>query len=69
MNQCKRCNSEDLTYKTNYEHLDFESECSVFSNGYECESCGCFHSEEGDYYEYFSSYEENKTPSYLQIMN
>ena len=69
MNQCKRCNSKDLTYKTNYEHLDFESECSVFSNGYECRECGCFNSEDGDYYEYFSSYEEDKTPSYLQIMN
>ena len=26
-------------------------------------------SEDGEYYEYFSSYEEDNTPSYLQIMN
>lgn len=33
MNQCKRCNSNSLTYITDYEHLDNNAECFIKSNG------------------------------------
>ena len=66
MNQCKNCGSADITYVTNYEHLDFESECSVFDDGYECSECGCFHMEDGSF-EYYANYSEPNKVNYSQL--
>ena len=43
MNQCKRCNSNSLTYITDYEHLDNNAEALILDNGWICDECGCFH--------------------------
>jgi len=51
MDRCKRCDSNSLTYVTDYEHLDFESEGYIKDSGWLCNLCECFHMEES--YEYF----------------
>lgn len=70
MNKCKKCNSTSLTYVTNYEHLDFESEDYIKDNGWLCDICEAFHYEDGSY-EFFvgNSITTETTPNYQQIIN
>lgn len=64
MNQCKHCGSTDITYVTNYEHLDVESECSIFDNGWLCNDCECFMLDNGNW-EYYASYSDPEKVNYL----
>jgi hypothetical protein len=70
MKQCKKCNSTSLTYVTDYEHLDFESEDYIKDNGWLCDTCEAFHYENGDY-EFFvnDTVLTPYNPDYKQIMN
>lgn len=66
--ECKNCKSRDIKYVRDYEHLDFDGDCTRTDNGWLCDDCECFHSEDGSYFEFFSSYEEDKKVNYSQIM-
>ena len=70
MKRCKKCNSTSLTYVTDYEHLDFESEDYIKDNGWLCDICEAFHYENGDY-EFFvnDTVLTPYNPDYKQLMN
>jgi hypothetical protein len=65
MKQCKRCDSENLTYVTAYEHLDFATEDYIFDNGWLCDECECFHME--DSYEYYVKNDMLPKVNYSQL--
>ncbi len=65
MNQCKHCGSIDITYVTNYEGLDFTSECSCYDDGWLCLECECFHLLDGSW-EYYPSYKSHNVNLYVK---
>jgi len=52
MKNCRKCDSNDLIYVTNYEHLDHESEDYIESDGFLCQECECLHLLDGSYQYY-----------------
>lgn len=68
MNYCSHCGSHSLTYITGYEHYS-ENDNIIYDNGWLCDSCECFYHENGEYFEFFGSYEDTKSTNYSQIMH
>ena len=61
MKQCRRCDSKDITYVTDYEHLEFSSGAYIKDNGWLCSDCECFHIETDDYISFEFAIEDKET--------